>query len=138
MILFWRKTVLSMISHEKRIQFTLFILINGQICSKIFKKIWETRNMLETWNLCQNVQFWILYCIPLITQFRPKVDLGPFGTELFTYWDSPWIWINYCLIFSFYKYCIQHALNVFTCRMEVMMSSWVIQGTCSAWHKHSW
>ena len=26
-----------------------------------------------------------LYCILLITQFRPNVDLGPFGNELFIY-----------------------------------------------------
>ena len=32
--------------------------------------------------------FWILYCIPLITQFQPKVDLGPFGNELFIYWHG--------------------------------------------------
>ena len=40
-------------------------------------------NMLETLNLCQNVYFWILHRILLITQFRPKVDLGHFGNELF-------------------------------------------------------
>ena len=29
------------------------------------------------WNLCPNVQFWILYHFLLITQSWPKVDLGP-------------------------------------------------------------
>ena len=43
-------------------------------------------NILDTWNLCQNVQFWILHCFPLIPQLRPKVDLGPFGNELFIYY----------------------------------------------------
>ena len=33
--------------------------------------------------LGHNVQFWILYCIPLIIQFWLKVGLDPFGTELF-------------------------------------------------------
>ena len=40
-----------------------------------------------------NVYFWILYCIPLITQFRPKVDLGPFGNELFKYKILTFMWI---------------------------------------------
>ena len=67
--------------------------------SKVFKNpkfSWKFRklpmsitselNMLETWNLCQNVYFWILHGILLTTQFRPKVDLGPFGNELFIWW----------------------------------------------------
>ena len=50
-------------------------------------------NMLETGNLCQNVQFWILYRIPPITQFRPKVDLGPFGNERFI-WNFIFSFVN--------------------------------------------
>ena len=92
-----KKTFPSMISHEKTIRFTLFLHINGQNCekSKIFQKLQKTitsePNMLEMWYLCQNVQFWIRYRIPLIAQFRPKVDLCPFGTELFKCWIEP-IW----------------------------------------------
>ena len=32
-----------------------------------------------------------LYCIPLTTQFRPEVDLGPFGNELFICWQRFWL-----------------------------------------------
>ena len=39
----------------------------------------------------KNVQFWILYRIPLITQFRAKVDFGPFGNELFI---SVHLWLS--------------------------------------------
>ena len=27
-------------------------------------------NMLDTWNLFQNVKFWILYCIPLLVEIK--------------------------------------------------------------------
>ena len=81
-----------MIFREKRIGFTSSKLKNGQNYSKIrffsgtFWKLpmtisWEL-NMLENSNLCQNMYFWILYYNPLITPFRPKVDLGPIGNEL--------------------------------------------------------
>ena len=89
-----KKTVPSMIFRENRIRFILFLLINGCILfknpkfSRKFRKLPMTITSepnIETWNLCQNVYFWILYCIPLITLFWPKVDLGPFGNELFIY-----------------------------------------------------
>ena len=60
--------------------------------SEIFRKILEiTDDHNFGTKYARDMKFvskyvvWILYCIPLITQFRPKVDLGPFGNELFIY-----------------------------------------------------
>ena len=90
-----KKTFPPMIFCEKKSDLHYFYLqtVNFVQKSEIFQKlpmhITPEPNVLETWNLCQNVYFWILYCIPLITQFPPKVDLGPFGNELFIYWNTP-------------------------------------------------
>ena len=85
-----------MIFHEKRIRFTLFFPINGHICSKfeIFRENLEIADDHNFWTeYARDLKFVSMskcvildtlgYYIPLITQFRPKVDLVPFGNELF-------------------------------------------------------
>ena len=60
---------------------------------KIFQKIQEIADdhykfrteYARNVKFVSNVQFWMLYCISLITQFLPKLDLGPFENELFIY-----------------------------------------------------
>ena len=58
--------------------------------SEIFRKIPEIADVHNfRTEYARNMKFvskcvvWIFYRILLITQFRPKVDLGPFGNELF-------------------------------------------------------
>ena len=71
-----------MIFHEKKNHVYIFKAYKR---SKLFKKMPMTitlkLNMIQTWNMRKNVHFWKLYCVPLTTQFRPKMDLVPFGNE---------------------------------------------------------
>ena len=103
-----KKTFPSMIL-KRKIKFALFFTYKR---SKLFKNpkfsgkfrklpmsITLEPNMLETWHFCQILQFWILYHIPPITQFRPKMDLGPSENELFVYI------IIYCLKLPRNKCC---------------------------------
>ena len=90
------KTFPSMIVHENSISSTNFYLKRSELFYKseiVCQNSWNAMtitlkwNMLETWNLCQNVQFWIFYCIFLITRFWSKVDLGLFGNYRMTFSD---------------------------------------------------
>ena len=110
-----------MIFHEKRIRFIYFLLKKGQNCSNIrdFLEIADEHNFrtkyAETWNVCKNVQFWLLYRIVLITQFQPKVDLGPFGNELLM-----------CLVIQ-QKLELQEELRYFVKACSFLFTDWNMQ-----------
>ena len=82
-----KKTFPSMIFREKRFRFTLFLLTNSYVKkSEIFRKIPEIvddhdnfgTEYVTDMKLVSKCVVLDTLLYSLITQFRPKVDLGPF------------------------------------------------------------
>ena len=62
-------------------------MVNFVQKSNIFWKFLEIANDSNSGTECARDMKFVSRCVvfntPVITQFRPKVDLGPFGNELF-------------------------------------------------------